>query len=439
MSLVSPFFLSMLRSIPMFDFAPAALPVMQKTSGLNWLLLDLNSFFASCEQQERPELRGKPIAVVPMLADTTCAIAASYEAKKYGIKTGTLVAEARRLCPDIQFIPARHRLYVEYHHRILAAVEQCVPIETVLSIDEVACRLTGNQRRPDMAVALAHKIKATIRDQVGEAMTSSIGLAPNKFLAKLASDMQKPDGLTMLQPEDLPGKILPLPLRALPGIGPGMALRLARAGITTMQELWAADRFRLRLVWGGVAGVKFHELLHGADLETVAGPRRSLGHQHVLAPRERGMAGATTVLRQLLSKAAGRMRDEKLYARRLLLDVKWVGEGGYWHAERSFHETQSTVFLLRQLMDLWCQAPTLQPLRVGITLCELTDATQHQFDMFDRPAPAVGRLHANLDGALDALNRKFGRDTVAVGLVEARAKSLLSKIAFQRVPGLAEL
>lgn len=416
--------------------AQAAAPVFadETASGLDWLVLDLNSFFASCEQQERPELRGKPVAVVPMLADTTCAIAASYEAKRCGVKTGTLVADARRMCPGIVFIPARHRLYVEYHHRILAAIEQCVPIETVMSIDEVACRLAGDQRRPENAARLAAQIKDTIARQAGACLTSSIGIAPNRFLAKLASNMQKPDGLTMLRHEDLPHKILHLPVRALPGIGAGMEERLRRAGITNMPALWAADRFRLRMIWGGVAGARFHGLLHGADMASAATSRRSLGHQHVLAPRERSMAGATAVLRQLLGKAAMRMRGGKMMSRRLVLDVRCAddGRGGprTWQAERSFHETDSTVFLLRQLMDMWCQAPLQRPLRVGVTLCGLVETARHQFDLFERPA------ESNLSRAIDLINEKFGRDAVTVG---AQAQAIFSKVAFQRVPELAEL
>ena len=95
---------------------------------LNWLFVDLNSYFASVEQQDRPELRGKPVGVVPMMADTTCCIAASYEAKAHGVKTGTIVADAKRMCPNIILVEARHEIYVDYHHRVIEAVETCVPV-----------------------------------------------------------------------------------------------------------------------------------------------------------------------------------------------------------------------------------------------------------------------------------------------------------------------
>ena len=129
---------------------------------LRWLVLDLNSFFASCEQQEAPELRGRPLIVVQTMAETTCAIAASYPAKALGIKTGTLVHEARRLCPDLKLVQANHKLYVEYHHRILRAIDEHIPVEEVMSIDEVACRLDKVQQHAALAQKLAREIKNEI-------------------------------------------------------------------------------------------------------------------------------------------------------------------------------------------------------------------------------------------------------------------------------------
>src|SRR5277367_3695045 len=170
---------------------------------VQWLFLDLNAFFASCEQQENPALRGKPVIVVQTLTDSACAIAASYAAKAFGIKTGTLVREARRLCPAVIPVQANHRLYTDYHDRILNAVDTCLPIGKIMSIDEVACRLMGTERQIPAARELALKIKRALRDQVGECLTCSIGIAPNVFLGKVGSDLQKPDGLVVITAENL--------------------------------------------------------------------------------------------------------------------------------------------------------------------------------------------------------------------------------------------
>src|ERR1700749_587611 len=171
---------------------------------LNWLFVDLNSYFASVEQEVRPELRGRPVAVVPMMADTTVCIAASYEAKAYGVKTGTVVADAKRLCPGIVFVEGRHEIYVDYHHRIIEAIETCVPVTSVQSIDEMACRLIGRERPLLAALELGRKVKARIREKVGPGLRSSVGLATSRYLAKIASDMEKPDGLVALPLDILP-------------------------------------------------------------------------------------------------------------------------------------------------------------------------------------------------------------------------------------------
>lgn len=399
---------------------------------LRWLVIDFNSYFAACEQQERPELRGRPIAVAPMMAETTCAIAASYPAKAYGVKTGTIIAEARRLCPDLIVVPARPKLYVQYHHRLLDAIESCIPIDDVMSIDEVACRLDPTQRTSKTSSALAYRIKQAIRDRVGACLTSSVGVASNRLLAKLASDMQKPDGLTILRPEHLPGSILHLEPAAICGIGRNMTLRLRAFGIDTMEKLWRADRQLLRRVWGGIGGARFHALLHGEDLPSPEHPRRSVGHQHVLAPEQRNRETAILVLRQLLARAAERLRREEFYCRRLAVDIKWMPGLGYWVAERKFSETQDTVALMRIFSVLQKEIPPLKPLRVGVTLADLAPAAQHQPDLF---AP---RLEGSLAQAVDKLNTKYGKGTVSFGATPESFRRMTSKIAFHRVPDIRE-
>ena len=403
--------------------------IFRESAGLNWLVLDLNSFFASCEQQANPDLRGRPVAVVPGFADTTCAIAASYEAKACGVKTGTKLFEAKRLCPDLVMVKASHKLYVEYHHRILKAIDEIIPVDKVMSIDEVACRLDRTQRSPEAARVLGLRLKAHIRVRVGDCLTSSVGIAPNRFLAKLASNLQKPNGLTILEPERLQAVLESLDLRALPGIGRNMETRLHSSGIHSMQALWAASPESLRRIWGGIGGVKFHALLHGADLIDPPNARRSMSHQHVLAPDKRTHALALPVFRELAVKSAERLRREGYYCRRIGLDVKWDRAGGHWTAETAFHETFDTAFLLRRVESMAARMPPGRPLRVGIAVSGLVAVESHQPDLFAQPQ------RQELTRALDWLNGRFGRNTVGYGACVPLATG---KIAFQRVPDLAE-
>jgi DNA polymerase-4 len=172
------------------------------------------------------------------------------------LKTGTLVREARRLCPALVAVQANHRLYTDYHQRILKAVDTCLPIEKVCSIDEMACRLMGTERQVPAARALALKVKRALRDQVGECLTCSIGIAPNVFLGKVGSDLQKPDGPVVITKNDLPDILLGLELQEIYGIGARMEQRLHRAGILTVAQLWNATPFQLRRVWGGINGLR---------------------------------------------------------------------------------------------------------------------------------------------------------------------------------------
>ena len=152
------------------------------------------------------------------------------------MKTGTVVADAKRMCPGLVLVEARHEIYVDYHHRIVEAVESCLPVTAVLSIDEMACRLMGRERPLLAALELGRQVKARILEQVGPMLRSSVGLATNRYLAKVASDMEKPDGLVALPLDILPEALRQLTLRDLPGIGARTEKRLNEQGIRTMER-----------------------------------------------------------------------------------------------------------------------------------------------------------------------------------------------------------
>jgi DNA polymerase-4 len=396
---------------------------------VQWLFLDLNAFFASCEQQENPVLRGKPVIVVQTPAETAVAIAASYAAKAFGIKTGTLVREARRLCPDVIPVQANHQLYTDYHERILAAVDTCLPVEKVMSIDEMACRLMGTERQVPVARELALKVKRALRDQVGECLTCSIGLAPNVFLGKVGSDLQKPDGLVVITGDNLPDVLLGLELQDIYGIGKRMEERLRRAGIATVAELWQASPLRLRRVWGGINGLLFHQMLHGVDIQPPSSRfAKSMGHQHVLEPELRTRNGAKSFSQHLLTKAAERLRRGDYYCRRLGLHLSWIGDlGGFWD-EISFHETRDTGFLLGGLDRLWTGVPRYKPLSVGVVLLDLVPAASHQLDLFEH------QKRQKLSPVVDRINDRYGRGAIGFGLLPPDVRALRGHAAFHRVP-----
>lgn len=293
-----------------------------------FLHIDLNSFFASVEQQMHPEYRGKPTAVVGTMADTGTIIAASYEAKALKIKTGTKVGEAKVLCPDIIFVNGSHTVYAKYSHDIAAAIEKVCPVAHTPSIDEMVCELMGREQEPPRARAIALAIKQVIKDEVGETLRCSIGMAPNRYLAKIASDMQKPDGLIGLLPSQLPRALAHLELRDLPGVGARTEERLKKKGIHTMPELLALDRQGMHRLWDSVWGDRLYHWLRGHATGDDGAPvpsetQKSLGHSHVLGPDHRSQEGAWAVAHKLLHKAAMRLRMEQFHAATLAVTIKF--------------------------------------------------------------------------------------------------------------------
>ncbi len=399
---------------------------------LRWLLLDLNSYFASVEQQHRPELRGKPVAVVPLMADTTFCIAASYEAKAFGVKTGTRVGDAKKMCPGLLLVQARHELYVDCHRRIVDAVESCVPVAAVLSIDEMACELTGSQRALENAVALAGKIKQTVYRDVGEMLRCSIGIAPNRFLAKVASDMQKPDGLVVLKDSDIPGALYRLKPRDFPGIGANMEKRLEQLGITTAKQLTDLSKSEMKKIWKGIVGERYWHWLRGEEPTGLTSHRRTVGHSHVLPPAMRTMSDAFAIAQKLLHKAAARLRRMDYWASHLRVNIRYMNRSS-WDDHISFVECQDTLTLLEALQKIWRAAPNSKPLAVGVTLFDLVHNSAHNFSLFPEEAKRTRLAHA-----MDKLNMKHGGNLLHFGGIHAVQASAPTRIAFSNIPAFED-
>jgi DNA polymerase-4 len=418
---------------------------------LRWLFLDLNSYFASVEQQLQPALRGRPVIVAPIGSDTTVAIAASVEAKRFGIKTGTPVWEARRLCREVVVTPARHRRYVEFHDAIVAEIWKHIPVTRVCSIDEVACRLLDNERDRDIAMALARRIKEGIRAHVGACVTSSVGIAPNRLLAKLASDLQKPDGLVVFEDKDLPHGLFGLKLTEIAGIGAKMERRLARDGINDVAQLCDRRPRDAGHAWGGTEGDRLWYLLHGVDLPEKPAQSRTIGHSHVLSPSNRGYEPARLTARRLALKAASRLRRKGYRARLLVLHVRFEDDKSVWRTSIRLPETQDSFVVLDRLDMVFPRLheegrarPGGFRLRmIGVTLAEIAPAVGDQGTLFAHldPADPLARETRGLalSRALDRINQRFGRNVVSVGpLRGGRVDRVGSKIAFGRIPELDE-
>jgi DNA polymerase IV len=428
---------------------------------LRTLFLDLNAYFASVEQHVNPALRGRPIGVSPILAPSGCCIAVSYEAKKFGVKTGTTVAEAQRLCPEITIVPARPRLYVLMHHRVLRAIDTVIPVHKVHSIDEVSCRLDQRERAggPEAARELALRVKAALRERCGPLMRCSIGIGPNRVLAKLGTDLMKPDGLIIFADEDLPEAIEHLSPQELSGIGPRMMLRLERAGIATIADLLKKTEKEMRGLWGGLIGERWYHILRGEEVFDPPTHKSSIGHQHVLAPELRTMEQGRSVAQRLLLKAAARLRHEKYAARKLTLGLSFMGgeriatpgppSGGWgstsWGEWISLDGSghggcDDSPTILAALGTLWDRAAATnqsggahaRPVLVSVTLTDLVPPGSITLPLFGHEASGQ-----RLSKAMDLINQRFGANKLYTANMQDVRDSGTGGIAFNYVPDLA--
>lgn len=409
---------------------------------LRYLFVDMNSFFASVEQQLDPELRGKPVAVIPTQANTTFCIAASYEAKAFGVKTGTAVWEARKLCPKIIFKEAQHRHYVTFHNRVVDAIGSVIPIKSVASIDEMSCRLVESERKRDKVVEIGRAIKQAIYRRAGDQMRCSIGAGPNEILAKMGSDFKKPDGLTVFADDDLPHRLHVLPIDAFPGVGPRMKRRLNLHGIFTTEQFCAAPVSVLSAVWGSkLLGEKWYRTVRGEDVPEKPTHRQTVGHSHVLPPDLRTDEGAYGVLVRLTHKAVARLRKVGYWAGGVSVGVSYLGEPGTvaapsgwgkagWSAKCRFPHREDTPGVLRAVSDLWAtRPPGGVPFKVGMVLTDLRPAASATPSLFE-----IDRKEAELSHAMDDVNAEFGASVVHFGGMWGMKDAAPTRVAFTQIP-----
>jgi DNA polymerase-4 len=390
---------------------------MRHPNEIERLYLDFDGFFASVEQQVHPHLRGKPVGVVPFKdAQHTCVIACSREAKLRGVKNVMNIEEARERCPDIILVPQSPDLYRRAHNTLLSEITAVIPVDAVKSIDELTCVIAPSERGDPRALGL--RIKKRIADNVGPFVACSIGFAANRQLAKMACKAGKPNGNMVWHPNDMPGPLLELTLRDIPGIGERMEQRLARFGIATMADLLTTQPKHMRKLWGNVIGERLWYALHGYDVQTPPSGRGMYGHGRVLPPDHRAVEHAKAASRLLLVKAARRMRRDGWNAGRLWLWLGLMGDASLYRDAwlPAVHDDQA---VLAALENLWSDMRLKLPrrariMRIGVTLLELTRASERQLDILLDDDKQRRRCE-NATAAIDALNRKYGRTLVSIG------------------------
>jgi len=412
---------------------------MRKPTEIEYLYLDMDGYFASVEQQARPALRGKPVGVVPFpqavnLNINSCVIAASKEAKARGVKNIMSLKKVRAVCPEIILVAQSPDLYRRAYDHLLNEINMVIPIGAVKSIDELYCELDKRDRAD--ALGLAAKIKQRLSRKIGPHITCSIGFGPNPMIAKIACKLDKPNGVTIIKPADLPGPLLSLPFDDIPGIGTNLQMRLASAGIGSMRQIWESEPKQLRQIWGNVNGEKMWYALHGYAVKAQKTEKGMFGHSRVLPPKFRSMDGAYGQARVLLTKAARRLRGSDYYAAGLSL---WLStRKGTWQGRDTLPFVKDDHAFLESLARIWgraCEALGMTTVfRIGVVITDITKNQGRQLDLLTADDVERRKWEA-ICLAVDGLNKRYGKTAISVGFYKKQKDDFTgAKIAFGRVP-----
>jgi len=392
---------------------------------------DMDAFYASVEQRDRPELRGRPV-VVGGVSRRGVVASASYEARRFGVRSAMPGIEARQRCPDAVFIAGDMRRYARESRHIFEIFRRFAPRVEGLSLDEAFLDWTGTERLLGPAAELAARLRAAVRQETGLAV--SVGIAPVKLVAKIASDLAKPDGLLEVRPEEVQAFLAPLPVGRLWGVGPVTEARLLAAGYGTVGDLAGADAAALRRVLGDW-GLAFARLARGRDLRDAEPFREavSLSEENTF---EEDVADRGTLETTLLAHAesvARRLRKEGLLARTVVLKLKLArrrapGPRGYallTRRETLVHETDDGEQIARVARALLARTELPEAVRLlGVGVTNLASTRRGQLGLFP-PAQRESR-RTRLNRAVDALTARFGPGTVTRASVEDVVRAGLS-------------
>ncbi len=388
--------------------------------------IDLNSCFASVEQQANPLLRGKPIVVASCVANYGCVLAPSIEAKLYGIKTGMTVGESRLLCPWLITREADPPKYRHVHRRLAQILEDYSNRVFSKSIDEFALSFKDFPSRAQKLLAVGKEIKSRIRQEIGEWLRVSIGISTNQILAKLASGLNKPDGLDILDHTNFLDIYRRIDLKDLCGINTQNELRLSRVGIRTSEDFYRADIQTLKIAFESVLSRDWYIRLRGWEIDDIQFQRRSYGQSYVL-PRAMSEREWFPILAKLIEKGTRRMRLDGYAAKGVHLYLRYHDKTSWHHGEK-FSES---YFLPR---DVYCALLSLYR-----TLAPRKKVKKIAFSCF---ALEQNSLQLSLDGslekkknltlALDTINSKWGEYTTVSARTLGSDDYVRDAIAFGR-------
>ena len=376
---------------------------------------DLDSFYASVEQRDDPTLRGRPVIVGGGVV-----LAASYEAKAYGVRTAMGGAQARQLCPHAVVVPPRMSAYSRASEAVFEVFRDCTPIVEPLSVDEAFLDVGGLRRVSGTPVQVAGRLRADVRDRVGLPIT--VGIARTKFLAKVASQEAKPDGLLMVPPDQELAFLHPLPVRRLWGVGAKTAGKLRAHGLVTVADVAELSESTLASMVGGAMGRQLFALSRNIDRRrvTTGVRRRSVGAQRALGRAGNTMSAAEidTVVVNLVDRITGRMRAAGRTGRTVVLRLRFDDFGRATRSRTLPWATSSTLPILAAARQLVASAAPVIAQR-GLTLVGFAvsgiDRTGAQQLMLPIDPESLA-----VDAAVDQVRQRFGKSALTRGVLVGR-------------------
>src|SRR4051795_5810366 len=391
--------------------------------GATILHADLDAFYASVEQKLDPELRGRPIAVGGGVV-----LAASYEAKQYGVQGGMSGWRAKQLCPDLTFVGGHFSEYQRLGDQVMEVLGDFTPLVQRISIDEAFLDITGSVRLFGDADVVGRRIRTRVRDEIG--LPISVGAARTKHLAKIASQVAKPDGLVVVEPTDERTFLDPLPVGLVWGIGPVTRQRLAERGIYRIGQLAASPDGTLKSLLGTALGSKVGALAANDDQRRVHSQGRagSVGAQSAFGRRDVSPELVRSVLGHLADRVAGRLRAKQRAGRTVTVRVRFADMRAVTRSQTGRHAISTTLTLTEIAERLVYKALTDHPDReqislLAISVSNLVDQPVLQLDLPnvpdepERPGSRTGSNRWAVDHSIDAVRRRFGRSAVGYASV----------------------
>lgn len=378
------------------------------------LHVDMDAFFAAVEQLDRPELRGQPVLVGGRPESRGVVATASYEARPFGCGSAMPMAAAIRRCPHAVVVAPRMARYAEVSRQLFSVLGEFTPLVEPLSIDEAFLDLTGCTRLLGAPRKIAVDLKQRIRSETQ--LTASVGVAPNKFVAKLASDLQKPDGLTVVDPAAVQAFLDPLPISRLWGAGPATVKRFAALGASTFSDVRQLALPQLRATFGE-SGDHFYRLVRGIDDRPVVPDHqaKSISHEVTFATDVANRDHLRSVALDQMDSVARRLRRQGLLARTVVLKVRTPDFATATRRKTLAQSTDQTDLLWRaasELFDAWTLSSRSPVRLIGMGVTQLSTAEGGQLPLFEPESQARGR---RLDGAVDQIREQFGPDAITRG------------------------